>query len=51
MKTGFRFGKTEFIGIEFTAKDGSTELIKPCKEMKIEIEKYFNSRIPKNKRL
>ena len=44
MAKGFKISKTNFIGIEFTKKDGTKELVKPCKEVKKDIEKYFDKR-------
>lgn len=44
MEKGFKIGKTNFIGIEFTDKEDNKKLVKPCKEVKKEVEKYLDKR-------
>lgn len=40
----FKLGKTKFIGIEFTDKEGNKKVVKPCKEVKKQVEEYLDKR-------
>ena len=37
-----KFGKTKFLGVEFTLKDGSTTFIEPHRKVKKQIEKTWD---------
>lgn len=40
----FKLEKTRFIGIKFIDKNGKEELVKPCEEVKKQIEEYLDER-------
>ena len=45
-----KVGKTNFIGIEFTDKEGNKKLVTPCKEVKKQVEKYFDEKLKTKKK-